>query len=185
MELTYLYIVPWRLRAGPKSIDKCPVSVQCLVAIYNCVTQLLNSNENCNTEIWKLTVASRFQSSFNTFQEQYEQRLLNQLSSPRVVVLRETSRSKSFMAQKLEDASRFLEADIARYRELNMNYAKNPNPSSTADLLKLQELLLLDIRFLAGCDIRWDHPVPSQCSDSNATGAVAAAPAPGPATQPT
>ena len=66
------------------------------------------------------------------------------------------------MAQKLEDASRFLDTDIARYRELNMGYTKNSNPSSSDDLVKLQELLLLEIRFLAGCDIRWDNRVPIQ-----------------------
>jgi hypothetical protein len=49
-----------------------------------------------------------------------------------------------------------------------MNYAKNKNPSTTEDLLKFQELLLLDIRFLGGCDIHWDHGVPLQQTSSPA-----------------
>ena len=78
------------------------------------------------------------------------------------------------MAQKLEEASRFPDADIAQYKALNMNYAKNPNPSSTEDLLKFQELILLDIRFLAGCDIRWDHRIPLERTLSSAAAADAA-----------
>ncbi len=57
-----------------------------------------------------------------------------------------------------------------------MNYAKNSNPSSREDLLNFQELILPDIRFLAGCDIHWDFGVPlRRTSDSAAIDATAAA----------
>jgi hypothetical protein len=147
--------------------------VHCLIAIYNCVTEALNRNENFNTEIWKIPAASRYQSFFNPYQQQYDQRLLHQLSSPRVVAIQEKTH-KSFTDQKLEDAAYFLEADIERYKVLNMNYAKNTNPSSKEDLLNMQELILLDIRFLAGCDIHWDNGAsPQQTSSSAAVDAAA------------
>jgi hypothetical protein len=126
--------------------------------MYNCVTTALRSNEDQPTDIWKLSEASRYQSLFNPYQKQYEQRLHHQLSSPRVtaVSVHETA-DKCFVLQKLEDASIFLESDIARYKALNLGYSNNNSPSSTEDLLKFQELILLDIRFLAGCDIDWGH----------------------------
>ena len=132
--------------------------MQSLVALYNCVTKALKDREtqNSETELWKIPEASRFKSSFNPYHEQFEQRLLYQLSSPRVSAILDSSQ-KNFLYQKLEDAARFLENDIARYKALNMIYAKNKNPSSEEDLLNLQELILLEIRFLAGCDIRWEQ----------------------------
>jgi hypothetical protein len=126
--------------------------------MYNCVTTALRDDAVQHTDIWKISEASRFQSLFNPYQKQYEQRLQYQLSLPRVSALpaNETAQ-KCFVLQKLEDASIFLDSDIARYKALNLNYSNNSSPSSREDLLKFQELILLDIRFLAGCDINWDH----------------------------
>ncbi len=137
--------------------------MQSLVALYNCVTKVLKDREtqNSETELWKIPEASRFKSSFNPYHEQFEHRLTHLHSFPRVAAMRDPSQ-KPFLYQKLEDASRFLENDIARYKTLNMNYAINKNPSSEEDLLKLQELILLEIRFLAGCDIRWDQRTSSK-----------------------
>ena len=160
---------PYIFRANPRSKEKCPVSVQSLVALYNCVTKVLKDKEtqNSETELWKITEVSRFKSSFNPYQEQFEQRLLHLQSSPRVSAMQDSSQ-KSFLYQKLEDASRFLEDDIARYKALHVKYAKNKNPSSEEDLLELQELILLEIRFLAGCDVRWDQrPVSNRLKKIN------------------
>ncbi len=153
-------------RAHPKSLGKCPISVHSLIAIYNCVTEALRNNENVNIEIWNIPPASRYQSSFNPYQQQYEQRLMHHLSVPRVVALQEAGQ-KSFTDKKLEDTSRFLDTDIERYKVLNMIYAKNANPSTREELLDFQELILLDIRFLAGCDIQWDQRVPLQCTSGS------------------
>ena len=143
--------------------------------MYNCVTTALRSGADPHTDIWKMSEASRFQSLFNPYQKQYEQRLQYQLSLPRVSALCDTPH-KCFVLQKLEDASIFLDSDIARYKALNLDYANNPCPSSTEDLLKFQELILLDIRFLAGCDISWDHPNQPSTPSSTAAAALAAAP---------
>jgi hypothetical protein len=147
--------------------------VQSLIALYNCVTKVLKDREtqNSETELWTIPEVSRFKSSFNPYQEQFEQRLLHQLSSPRLAAIQD-SLQKSFLHQKLEDASRFLDNDIARYKALNLNYAKNKNSSSEEDLQKLLELILLDIRFLAGCDIRWDQQPSSKQSNKNADNTV-------------
>ncbi len=125
--------------------------------MYNCVTTALRSNEKV-TDIWITSEASQFQRLFNPYQKQYPQRLAHQLSAPRVIALStQELQNKCFVLQKLEDASIFLDSDITRYKALNMNYENNNNPSTTEDLLKFQELILLDIRFLAGCDINWDY----------------------------
>jgi hypothetical protein len=124
--------------------------------------------QKSDTEIWKIPAAIGFLPSFNAYQEQFEQRLCHQLASPRLKAFHDNTEN-SLLNQALEEATLFTDSNIARYKALNINYAHNPNPSSDEDLRKLQELILLDIRFLAGCDILWEHRPSSQQSSRDAS----------------
>lgn len=140
---------------------KCPITIKDLTEIY--IELETQKNQTHETGIWNCKSLSRYEKPFTTYQKEWKHRLANMF----VGVWNERVEPKEDRADEFKvkigretktKSCQFLTADIEQYKKLNAQYdqLKRPKPSASR-LQDLQDLVLLDLRLLRGCDVEWNR----------------------------